>query len=49
MNLISFFSDLLHPKPKGKIKFTPKKSETTQEAAAKALDRIFSSNRNPRK
>lgn len=49
MNLISFFSELLHPKPKGRIKIPPKKSETTQEAAARALDRIFSSNRNGRK
>ena len=49
MNLISFFSDMLHPKQKAKIKFCPKKSETTQEAAARALDRMFSSNRNGRK
>ena len=49
MNLISFFSDLFHPKPKARIKIPPKKSETTQEAAAKALDRFFSSNRNGRK
>lgn len=46
MNIIGFLNDLFHPKPKGKIKMPPKKSETTQEAAARALDRLFSSNRN---
>jgi hypothetical protein len=49
MNLISFFHDLFHSKPKGKMIVPPKKSETTQEAAARALDRFFSSNRNGRK
>lgn len=49
MNIVSFFSDLFHPKIKCKIKSSPKKSETTQEAAAKALDRFFSSNRSPGK
>lgn len=49
MHLISFFNDLFHPKPKGKMKTPPKKPETTQEAAARALDKFFSSNRNGRK
>lgn len=46
MNLASFFSGLFHAKPKGKVKIPPKNSDTTQEAAAKALERLFSSNRN---
>jgi hypothetical protein len=47
MNLVSFFSDLFHPKPKGKMRVPPKKAETTQEAAARALHQFF--NRNQRK
>lgn len=45
MNIIGFFSDLFHPKQKGKIKIPAKKTTTTQEAAAIALDRLLHSER----
>ena len=45
MNIIGFFNCLFHPKPKGKIKHPVKKTTTTQEAAALALDRLLHSER----
>lgn len=49
MNIINFLNDLFHPKSKAKMRPTIKKTETTQEAAARALDRLFQSSRNGRK
>jgi len=49
MNFLNFLNDLIHPKHKVKMRPTIRKTETTQEAAARALDRLFQSSRNGRK
>lgn len=40
MNIMNFF-EMFHRKESGRAKFVPKKPETTQEAAARAINSIF--------
>jgi hypothetical protein len=41
MSIMNFFSEMLFRKETGKYKLVPKKSETTQEAAARAINSMF--------
>lgn len=43
---MGFLNEMFSPKPKANLVFPVKKTETTQEAAAKALDRLISNIRN---